>query len=702
MSDCLNYEQRNGIAVLTVDNPPVNALGQVVRAALIDGIRRAVEDDKARAVLIRCAGRTFIAGADIREFDTGIGEPDCRVLFSVIERCPKPVVVAMHGTALGAGVELALACHYRCATADAKLGLPELTLGIIPGAGGTQRLPRLIGAAKALKFIMEARPVSGREAREIGLIDYLVEGDLADGALAWARELLDAGAAPRVTADLAVDGQGFDDAYIDACRQQAARTMRGQQAPERLVDAIRAAVELDFEAGLDRETQIGEEALRSDESKSLRHVFFAEREVARIPGLDPGIEAGTVAKVGIIGAGTMGGGIAMNFANAGIPVTILDAGAEVLEKGMAAIRRNYENSVKRGRLAETDLEQRMALIAPGSDYAELADADLVIEAVFEDMALKKEVFSRLSGVCRPDAILATNTSTLDIDEIASVVSRPEQVVGLHFFSPANVMKLVEIVRTARTSQQVLATSLGVARRIRKVGVVVGICYGFVGNRMMLDGYFREADLLLLEGATPEQVDRVLYEFGFAMGPCAVNDLGGMDIGYKARLPIKSAGLRPAPYHEAADALAVNGLLGQKSGAGFFRYEPGDRTPRPNPDAGALIAETAKRFGIERREVSDSEVLERCIYALINEGAKILEEGTAYRAGDIDVIWIYGYGFPRFRGGPMFHADTVGIGRVFDAVSDYHRRFGDSWKPAPLLETLAKSGGTFSGLDRRDS
>jgi len=509
VNDTVQYRKQAGIAVITVNNPPVNAMSQPMRAGLIDAVQAAGADADVRAVLICAAGRTFIAGADLKEFDTGIGEPGPTELFEVIENCSKPVIAAAHGTALGAGVELMLACHYRCATADAKLGLPELTLGIIPGAGGTQRLPRLIGARAAVEFILGARPIGAADACERGIIDRVLEGELEAGALAYAGELIAANASPRPTSNQDVDTSGYDAEFLASCRKQAGRFMRGQKAPEHLFAAVQAAIDLDFEAGLKREREIGDATLASDESKSLRHVFFAEREASRIPDLGTDVAALPVNKVAIIGAGTMGGGIAMNFANAGIAVTILDVSLDAVERGLAVVRGNYEHTVKRGRLSQPEMEQRMELISPSEDYTDLADADLVIEAVFEDMVLKKKIFKELDRVCKPGAVLATNTSTLDINEIAAVTGRPQQVIGLHFFSPANVMRLLEIVRADKTSQQVLATSVAMAKRIRKVGVVVGVCYGFVGNRMMLEGYFREADQMLLEGATPEQIDQRL-------------------------------------------------------------------------------------------------------------------------------------------------------------------------------------------------
>ncbi|MGH8328621.1 MAG: 3-hydroxyacyl-CoA dehydrogenase NAD-binding domain-containing protein, partial [Steroidobacteraceae bacterium] len=512
--------------------------------------------------------------------------------------------------------ELALACHYRCAVPEAKLGLPELTLGIIPGAGGTQRLPRLIGAGKALEFILNAAPVGAEKAREIGLVDRVIKGDLTAGALAWAQELIASGAQPRRTSAMTADTTGFDEAFIEKSLAAVRKKLRGQRAPDRAVEAVKAATGASFEAGLKTEGRIAQETLDSLESKALRHLFFAEREVARIPGLPKSVQPHPLNRIGIIGAGTMGGGIAMACADAGLSVVLLDNTAEALSRGLGNIGKNYARSVQRGRITEAQREQRLALIRGGTDLAELNDVDLVIEAVFEDMQLKKDIFAKLARMRCADAILASNTSTLDLNEIAAVSGRPESVVGLHFFSPANVMRLLEIVRGERTSPETLATALSVAKRLRKVGVVVGVCYGFVGNRMMLDGYVREADQLLLEGATPEQVDRVVQAFGFAMGPFTMNDMGGNDVGLRARETIGIREHRPGPYNEAVDEMARLGRLGQKTGLGFYRYEAGRRTPLHDDKTGEILAQVAQRFGIKRRTISDEEVQVRCVYPLI--------------------------------------------------------------------------------------
>jgi 3-hydroxyacyl-CoA dehydrogenase len=693
MGEVVSVSREGPIAVITIDSPPVNAMSQPVRQGLMSAFEQLAKEPSAQAVLITCAGRTFIAGADIKEFDTGVGPPGYHELFAVIEGFDRPVIAALFGTALGAGVEIALACHYRCAVPDAKLGLPEITLGIIPGAGGTQRLPRLIGAKAALELILSAAPIDGGKAHELGIVDEIVTGDLRAGAIAYAKKLVAAGAKPRPTAARTVDTTGFDDAFIKSALAGAAKKWRGQKAPERAVEAVRISTQVPLEEGIKRERKIATEADNSLESRALRHLFFAEREVARIPGLPESAKAKEIRSVGIVGAGTMGRGIAICFADAGIPVQIVDTAADAVQRGLDAIRTNYEGSVAKGRLTAQQLDQRVGSIKGGTDLNALASVDLVIEAAFENMAVKKDLFAKFDKICRADAILATNTSTLDVNEIAQVTKRPEAVIGLHFFSPANVMRLLEIVRGAKTSHETLATGVALAKKLRKVGVVVGVCFGFVGNRMMLEGYFREADQLLLEGATPEQVDRVVENFGFAMGPCKVNDMGGNDISVKARESVQAN--RPKPYHAVVDELVRVGRLGQKTNAGFYRYEPGNRTAIADPETTALIERVAQQYGIKRRSISDEEIEVRCIYPLINEGARILEEGIAYRSSDVDVIWTTGYGFPRFRGGPMFYADSVGLKNIHARISELHKQHGQYWKPAPLLEKLAASGQRFA-------
>lgn len=695
MNQVVSVERRGRVAVVTVDNPPVNAMSAAMRQGLLDAFTQLKGDSSVGAVVLAASGRTFVAGADLKEFDTGVESPAYYDVFALIENLAAPVVVALHGTALGAGVEVALACHYRCASRDAKLGLPELTLGIIPGAGGTQRLPRLIGAKAAAEFILGAAPVGAEQAQKLGLIDRVIDGDLLGGAVKYADELIAANAPTRPTAARKVDTAGFDDVFISSALAGAAKRMRGQRAPEVAIEAIRTATETSLANGLKREKALGDAALASTESKALRHLFFAEREVARIPGLPESVKPRNIERVGIIGAGTMGRGIAIACADAGLSVVLLDTASEALQRGLDAIRVNYEGSVQKGRITGEQMSARLKAIDGQTQMEKLADVDLVIEAVFENMDLKKQIFGRLGKICRPNAILATNTSTLDVNTIAEFSGRPAEVVGLHFFSPANIMRLLEIVRGAKTSQEVLATAIALAKRLRKVGVVVGVCYGFVGNRMMLEGYFREADQLLLEGATVEQIDRVIENFGFAMGPWKVNDMAGNDVSTKSR---EAPGVRdgkPLPYHSVVDALVQAGRLGQKAGKGFYRYEDG-RTALHDSETNAIVERVAKSLSIARRKIEDHEVETRCIYPLINEAAKILEDGIAYRASDIDVIWTTGYGFPRFRGGPLFYADTIGVKKVYEEVVRLYKLHGHYWKPAALLEQLAKSDGTFSG------
>jgi 3-hydroxyacyl-CoA dehydrogenase len=692
MRNIANISLRSGIAVVTVDRPPVNAIDQNVRAELLRAFSELRQQADVTAIVLGCAGRTFFAGADIKEFDTGIAPPSYHEVFRLIEDSPVPVVAAIHGTALGAGTEIALACHYRVADAEARLGLPELSLGIIPGAGGTQRLPRLIPLAAAADMMLSGRPMPASQAKELGLLDQIVSGDVIEGAVAFARALLSEGKGPRRTRDLPVRGAADAAAVLAERRAQIAKTMRGRNAPVRLLDALQAAAEKPFEEGIAIERTISAELERSPEARALRHLFFAEREARRIPGLSAQIRPRSVHQVGIVGAGTMGGGIAMAFANAGLPVTLLDANEAALHAGMAKIRANYQRSVARGSLKPDDMEARLRLITPTLEFSALGETDLVIEAVFEKMALKQEIFARLDQVAKAGAILATNTSTLDIDAIAAVTHRPRDVLGLHFFSPANVMPLLEIVRARHTADDVLVTALELARTIRKVGVVAKVCYGFIGNRMM-DPYGREAERCLLEGATPEQVDAALESFGMAMGILAVFDLAGVDVGHLTRVALGDAFTKDPTYYRVSAMLTERGWLGQKSGRGFYRYENGKRTP--DPEVVALIHEEARRLGVPRRNPSAEEIRDRCLLALINEGARVLEEGIALRASDIDVVYTSGYGFPRWRGGPMFYADSVGLKNIHDRIVEFQRTLGARyWQPAPLLTRLAQSNATF--------
>jgi 3-hydroxyacyl-CoA dehydrogenase len=690
ISQSVSLERRGRVAVLTVDNPPVNALSHHVRLGLRDGLRQAGSDAGVAAIVLACAGRTFIAGADITEFGKPPQEPVLAEVLDAMEQSSKPIVAAIQGTALGGGLEVAMTCHWRVGVRTARLGQPEVKLGLIPGAGGTQRLPRLVGVEKALSMIVGGDPIGGEEAHRLGLLDELVEGDLTAGAVAFAERVVAEGRPLRRVRDLddkIAAARGKPEIFADF-RKSVARQTRGFRAPEACIQAVEAAVNMPFAQGITRERELFRELLTSPESKAQRYFFFAEREAAKIPDVPADTATRQIAKVAVIGAGTMGGGIAMNFANVGIPVTVVEVAREALDRGLGIVRKNYEATAARGRLTSADVETRMGLIKGHVDFADIADADLIIEAVFEEMPLKKEVFARLDKVAKPDAILATNTSTLDVNEIASATQRPESVIGTHFFSPANVMRLLEVVRGAKTSKTTIATAMTVGRRIGKVPVLVGVCHAFVGNRM-LHQRGREAERLLLEGALPQQVDKVLYDFGFPMGPFAMSDLAGLDVGWRGR---KARGTR-APV---ADRLCEMGRFGQKTGSGFYRYE-GDRTQRPDPEVERLIAEVAKQEGVERRQIPDSEILERLLYPMVNEGAKILEEGIAIRASDIDVIWIYGYGFPVYRGGPMHWADQIGLKVIRDRLLEFERRSGDErWRPAALLTRLAERGQGFLG------
>lgn len=694
MSDLVSYRLEGDIGVISVNYPPVNALGQGVREGLVACLRQGLDDDQAKALVVIGEGRTFPAGADIREFGKPPQGPALPDVVAEYEASDKLVVAAIHGTALGGGLEVALGCDYRVAVDSAKVGLPEVKLGILPGAGGTQRLPRLIGAQKALEVIVAGNPVKAKDALELGIVDELIGGDLLEGALAFARKLAAGNAPLRRIRDLQAKKEDPD--LFSNFEKSIARKQRGFKAPFHCIKAVQAAVELPFDEGMKRERELFAELLVSPESRAQRHVFFAEREVAKVPGLPKDTPKRDINQVAVIGAGTMGGGIAMNFANAGIPVKILEVKEDALEKGIAVIRKNYENTAKKGRITAQQVEDRMALIQPTLSYDDLSDVDLVIEAVFENMDVKKAVFSELDRVCKPGAILATNTSTLDVNRIAEFTQRPEDVMGMHFFSPANVMKLLENVRGEKTADDVVATVMDLSRRIGKVGVLVGVCHGFVGNRML---HKRQAEAIQLvnEGASPAQVDKVLFDLGFPMGPFAMSDLAGMDVGYRIREELRKEDPDNAPPRNWTDELVEQGRLGQKTQAGVFDYKEGDRTPVPSSEVDALIAKFREEQGIQAREVSDQEILERCMYVMVNEGAKILEEGIAARPLDVDVIWIYGYGFPVYRGGVLFWADSVGVKTIYDKVSQFHKETGnDVWKPAALLEKLANEGKGFYG------
>ncbi len=695
MSELVSVSMQGEVAVVTVDSPPVNTLTREVRAGLKAAFEFLRGKPAARAVVLACAGKTFLSGGDMREFETGVQAPGYHEVLRLIEDSPVPVVAALHGTVMGGGLETAIACHYRVAQEATKLGLPEITLGIIPGAGGTQRLPRLIGLEAALEMMLSGKPLSAAEAAKVSLVDTAVAGDVTAAAVAYVRELVASGKGPRRTREMSVEGREKAGEIIAARRAQLGKAFRNRNSPNVLLDAVQAAAELPFDAGIARERELSSQVERAVEGRAFRHLFFGERELRKIPGLPAGVKSRKVAKVGIVGAGTMGGGIGMCFANAGIPVTIVDARQEALERGLATLRKNYERSVSRGSLKTEEMERRLALIQPTLDYAALRDADLVIEAAFENLALKKEIFAKLDAVAKPGAILGSNTSTLDIDEIAAVTQRPQDVIGLHFFSPANVMRLLEIVQCAKTAPEVVMTALDIAKTIKKVGVVAKVCYGFIGNRMM-DPYGREAERCVLEGATPEEVDGALEDFGMAMGILAVYDMAGVDIGHLTR--VERAHLLPKDpgFYRPSAMLTERGWLGQKSGRGYYRYDNPERKRTPDPEAIALFAEEARRLGVPQRKPAKQEIQERCLYAMINEGALLLEEGIALRASDIDIVYTAGYGFPGYRGGPMFYADTVGLKAIYDKILEFRKVLDPQyWQPAPLLEKLARAGSSFA-------
>ncbi|MHA1528885.1 MAG: 3-hydroxyacyl-CoA dehydrogenase NAD-binding domain-containing protein [Alphaproteobacteria bacterium] len=698
MNDLVRYALDGNIAVLTVDKPPVNALGLGVRTGLKEGIERAIADHEVEAIALLCAGRTFFAGADIAEFGKPPVSPSLREVHEVMESCPKPIVAGIHGTALGGGLETALACHYRIAVPSAMLGLPEVKLGILPGAGGTQRLPRLIGVEKAIEMICTGEPISARQAHQMGVLDALAEeDDLHEATIDYA-DYVAAGDRPlkrvRDRDRLIVEAARRPEVF-QAAREHYAKTRRGVMAPQHCISAIQAATEMDFEGGMRRERELFTELLNSDQSRAQRHFFFAEREARKIPDVPRDTTRREIGAAAIVGAGTMGGGIAMNFAGAGLPTVIVETSQAALDRGMATIRSNYERTARKGRISGAEVEARMALLTPSLDLADVAGADIVIEAVFENMELKKELFARLDSVAKPGAILATNTSTLDINEIAAATARPEDVIGLHFFSPANVMRLLEVVRGEATAKEVIATCMDLAKRIGKAPVLAGVCHGFIGNRM-LHAYFNQAYALLYEGCQPQQVDKAIQEFGLKMGPFAMADLAGLDVSWRIR---KETG----QTQPIADRLCEMGRFGQKTEAGFYRYSEYSRDPQPDPKVAAIVEEEGLKLHDTRRKIDADEIVNRCMLALVNEGAKILEEGIALRASDIDVIYVYGYSFPVHRGGPMFWADLIGLERVLETIKGFHTAgHGDVWQPAPLIERLAAEGIGFRDHDQAGS
>ena len=677
------------VAVITINSPPVNALSADVRNGIRDGVQQAGADNAVKAIVVICAGRTFIAGADISDFGKPAKGATLPELQAALEGGPTPVIAAMHGTALGGGFELALMCHYRVAVPSAKFGLPEIKLGLIPGAGGTQRLPRLSGVEAALEAILSGTPFDAKQALEWSVVDTLAEeGKLRQGALAFARKVIDTHMPLRKIRDLneKIEAARGHPEILEKVRREYARKYRGFEAWQVAMRSVQNAIDLPFDEGMTLERQAFVDLISTAQSQAQRYVFFAERKVWKIADVPDDTPTLPIKKVGIIGAGTMGGGISMNFLNAGIPVTIVETAQAALDRGVGTIRRNYDNTAKKGRLTAADVDTRMGLLIPGLNLEALSDCDLVIEAVFENMDIKKDVFRKLDKIAKPGAILASNTSYLNIDEIASVTSRPDYVLGMHFFSPANVMRLLEVVRGAKTAKPVIATVMQLARKIGKIGVLVGVCHGFVGNRMLTQRQ-REAQKLILEGAMPWDVDRVIYDFGLPMGPFAMSDLAGLDIGWSKETS-KSSTIR--------EILCEMDRRGQKTGAGFYDYDE-QRNAKPSPVVEKIILDFAAKKEFNRRSISNEEILERCIYPMINEGAKIIEEGKAQRASDIDIVWINGYGWPVYRGGPMFYADLVGPGKVLAKLKEFEATMGPDFTPAPLLESLAAENKRFQEL-----
>jgi 3-hydroxyacyl-CoA dehydrogenase len=683
----MSLSTEDGVAIVVIDNPPVNALGPQAIAPVLAALDTAQADPAVAAIVLVGAGGTFSGGADMKGF--GISpppRPNARDLIGALERSAKPVVAAIEGVAMGGGLEVALGCDYRVASGSARLGFPEIKRGLLPGAGGTQRLPRLIGAGPALEMILGGEPVGAARARELGLVDEVAD-DVRDAAVRLARGL--AGQPRRTIGALAAKP---DDAALAVARERAQPEARGGLAEQRAIACVEDALSRPFEQGLARERERFVELLGSEQSKARIHLFFAEREAAKLAdGTVP--PPFSVATVAVIGGGTMGTGIATACANAGVRVTLVDVQPDLIERARGIIAGNYAATVRKGKLAQAEMDARLGRITFATSLDAAADVDLVIEAVFEEMPVKQEVFRALDRIARSGAILATNTSTLDVDAIAGVTSRPQDVVGMHFFSPANVMKLLEIVRGARSSPETIAHALGIAKQLKKIGVVAGNCDGFIGNRM-LHGYLREAQFLLEEGASPQQVDRVIRDFGLPMGPFQMGDLAGLDVGWRIRKGKHAIAPPVGRYSKVSDELCELGRFGQKTGAGYYRYENGSRTPVPDPFVDDLVERVAREAGVARRTVSDQEILERCMFPLVNEAAKILAEGIAARAGDVDVVWVYGYGFPAWRGGPLHWADSLGLSAILDKIQAYERVHGESWTPAPLLRELAESGGKF--------
>jgi 3-hydroxyacyl-CoA dehydrogenase len=692
-----DYRSHGNVAVITLNNPPVNGLNYDTRRGVVDGLDKALADPSIHAIVVSGAGKAFSAGADIREFDTPKAwmEPNLHTLIRALETSAKPVIAAIHTVCMGGGLELALGCSYRVVTRGTQIAFPEVKLGLLPGAGGTQRLPRLVGVETALNMIVSGDTIQSEQLAGTRLFDEVIEGDLLDGALSFAERTLAEGRGIPKVRDIEVDYPNAD-GYFEFARNTVKTVAKNFPAPLKCVDAVEASVKCGFTEGLERERKLFLELMQTSESKALRHAFFAERAASKVPDIPEGTPARPLARAAVIGAGTMGGGIAMNFLNAGIPVTLLELNEEALDRGIAAIRRNYESSVKKGKLTQDKYHQRMRLLSKTLDYADVADADIAVEAVFEDIEIKRGVFEKLDEVMKPGSILATNTSTLDVNRIAGFTRRPQDVIGTHFFSPAHVMKLLEVVRGAATAKETLATVMKMAKTMRKIAVVSGVCDGFIGNRM-LEQYWRQAGFLLEEGCTPEQVDQAIEKFGFAMGPFRMSDMAGNDVSWyiRKRRYVERPGLR---YSKTADLLCELGRFGQKTGAGWYDYKPGDRNAYSSPVVTAIIERVRKELGMKERTVGEEEIIERLVYALVNEASLILEEGIAQRASDIDVVYLTGYGFPLWRGGPLCFADTVGLYNVLRSMNRFAANpyaDPDFWKPAGLLSRLAAEGRTFN-------
>ena len=705
MSDLVQLSRDSDVAIITINNPPVNALSPGVPEGISKAIEKIGADNAVRTAVLIGGGRTFVAGADIKEFGkitSGTNKRGVALLplLLQIEDSHKPIVMAIHGTAFGGGLELAMAGHYRVAALGAQVGQPEVKLGIIPGAGGTQRLPRLAGVAKAVEMCVSGNPIKAEDALQFGIIDRIIEGDLLNGAVRFARAIVGKPALKTRERTEKLGAAQENVPIFAAAREATQKKQRGMIAPLAAIDAVEAATKLSFEQGCEVEQKLFSECLHSDQSKALIHVFLGEREVAKIPDVPKETPVIPVNTAAVVGAGTMGGGIAMVFSNAGIPVLLKETDQAALDRGLANIQKNYASSVKRGRLTQQEVDERLKLIRPTLTYRGFEEVDMVIEAVFEGMALKKQVFAELDGICKPGAILASNTSTLNINEIASATSRPEFVIGTHFFSPANVMRLLEIVRGKKTGKDALATCMQLSKKLGKIGVLVGNCRGFVGNRMF-HPYVRESVFLVEEGASVEAVDQALYEFGMAMGPLAVGDLAGLDVGWRVRQEYRHLEKPGIRQPIAGDRLCELGRFGQKTRAGWYKYDE-NRNATPDPEVAELVRKCAAEAGIPQRQIAPEEIVDRCIYALVNQGARILEEGYALRAVDIDIIYINGYGFPAYRGGPMWFADTVGLKKVYDRVCEFHRQHGELWEPAPLLKELAGQRRTFSDFMRERS